>query len=164
MSVYPNNRITLNLTTVNAVRPLRGRCYLRIHTASSASLHMRLSNVGRLRRPATHCCHPKGLWMNPCCGSSAVRFHGRQVMKCHLPHTRAANNNARGLKIAAVGADPCVCPPFCLCCILQGRHTGLPLQRGVGIFADKQVLCRMVVNRWLLCRADAFMFLCECHA
>ena len=64
MSVYPNNRITLNLTTVNAVRPLRGRYYLRIHAASSASLHMRLSNVGRLRRPATHCSHPKGLRMN----------------------------------------------------------------------------------------------------
>ena len=65
MSVYPNNRITLNLTTVNAVRPLRGRHHLRIHTASSASLHMRLSYVGRLRCPATHCCHPKDLRMNP---------------------------------------------------------------------------------------------------
>ena len=70
MSVYPNNRITLNLTTVNAVRPLRGRYYLHIHTASSASLHMRLSNVGRLRRPAAHCCHPKGLRMNPIDGLS----------------------------------------------------------------------------------------------
>ena len=51
MSIYPNNRITLNLTTVNAVRPLRGRHHWRIHTASSASLHMRLSNVGPLRGP-----------------------------------------------------------------------------------------------------------------
>ena len=35
-----------------------------IYTASSASLHMRLSIVGRLRRPAALCCHPKGLRMN----------------------------------------------------------------------------------------------------
>ena len=28
-----------------------------------------------------------------------------------------------------VGADPCVRPPFCLCRICQGRHTGLPLQK-----------------------------------
>ena len=73
MSVYPNNRITLNLTTVNAVRPLRGRYYLRIHTASSASLHMRLSYVGRLRRPAKHCCHPKSSRMNPYRKSSQAK-------------------------------------------------------------------------------------------
>ena len=78
MSVYPNNRITLNLTTVNAVRPLRGRYYVRIHTASSASLHMRLSLIGRLRRPATHCCHPKGLRMNP------NRCHALK-MRCQKP-------------------------------------------------------------------------------
>ena len=74
----PNNRITLNLTTVNAVRPLRGRYYVRIHTASSASLHMRLSLIGRLRRPATHCCHPKGLRMNP------NRCHALK-MRCQKP-------------------------------------------------------------------------------
>ena len=69
-AVCPHKPITLNLTTVNAVRPLRGRHHLRIHTASSASLHMWLSNVGRLRRPAAHCCHPKGLRMNLKRGSS----------------------------------------------------------------------------------------------
>ena len=102
MSVYPNNRITLNLTTVNAVRPLRGRYYLRIHTASSASLHMRLSNVGPLRGPATHCCHPKGLRMNPFepCKVIKNQRHETLVCACFFSYCCAQRNllTIRGLR------------------------------------------------------------------
>ena len=66
------------------VRPLRGRYYLRIHTASSASLHMRLSLIGRLRRPATHCCHPKGLRMNRKRRQTATQKTANDVVKGNL--------------------------------------------------------------------------------
>ena len=36
-------------------------------------LHMRLSYVGRLRRPAKHCCHPKSSRMNPYRKSSQAK-------------------------------------------------------------------------------------------
>ena len=84
MSVYPNNRITLNLTTVNAVRPLRGRHHWRIHTASSASLHMRLSNVGPLRGPMHVIVITPEPRMNPNPLQNARRKAIFRIVKGHL--------------------------------------------------------------------------------
>ena len=63
---------------------IRGRCLWSFDTASYASPHMRPSNAGRLRRPATHCCHPKGLRMNRKRRQTAGQEAAKRTTKGHV--------------------------------------------------------------------------------
>ena len=76
--------ITQDLATQNRARPIRRRCLWPLDTASYASPHMRPSNAGRLRRPATHCCHPKGLRMNRKRRQTAGQEAAKRTTKGHV--------------------------------------------------------------------------------
>ena len=52
------------------------------------------------------------------------QVYSRQANKGQADEGRADEGRADN-----AGADPCVRPPFCLCRIWLGRHTGLPLQQ-----------------------------------